>query len=149
MNNILKVGERLDFLDRNGYRIIQDDKTFSFSIDAVLLAYFASSKNNKKILDLGTGTGVIPILIESRTKNNKFVAFEVQENSYSMAKRSVEFNNLTEKIKIINDDILNVSNYFEQGYFDIVTTNPPYMEKNTGSIKDNEYKAKRNRGTLK
>ncbi len=142
MNNInLKDGERLDFLDRNGYRIIQDDKTFAFSIDAVTLAHFASGKNNKKVLDLGTGTGVIPILMEARTKNNSFVAFELQENSHSMATRSVELNNLSDKIKIINDDIKNVPNYFNMGHFDIVTTNPPYMEKGTGAIKDNEYKA--------
>ncbi len=142
MNNIiLKDGERLDFLDRNGYRIIQNDETFSFSIDAVTLAHFASNKNNKKILDLGTGTGVIPILMESRTKNNSFVAFELQEKSYDMAKRSVEFNSLSDKIKIINDDVKNVKNYYDTGYFDIVTTNPPYMEQGTGAIKDNEHKA--------
>ncbi len=142
MNNVeLKEGERLDFLDRNGYRIIQDDKTFSFSIDAVLLAFFASGKSNKKVLDLGTGTGVIPILMESRNSNNEFFAFEVQENSFSMATRSVLYNNLEEKIKIINDDVLNIKNHFEQGFFDIITTNPPYMEKGTGAIKHNEYKA--------
>ncbi len=142
MNSILlKDGERLDFLDRNGYRIIQNDETFSFSIDAVTLAHFASKKNNKKILDLGTGTGVIPILIESRTKNNSFVAFELQEKSFDMATRSVELNNLSSKIKVINDDIKNVNNYYDSGYFDIVTTNPPYMESGTGAIKDNSHKA--------
>lgn len=142
MNNIeLKDGERLDFLDRNGYKIIQDDLTFSFSIDAVLLSHFASGKNNKKVLDLGTGTGVIPILMEARNPNNSFYALELQENSYSMATRSIEYNNLSNKIKIINDDIKNIKNHFTQGYFDIVTTNPPYMEKGTGLIKDNNYKA--------
>ncbi len=120
MNNILKDGERLDFLDRNGYKIIQDDKTFSFSIDAVLLSHFASGKNNKKVLDLGTGTGVIPILMEARNPNNEFFALEVQQNSFDMATRSVKYNNLDNKIKIINDDILNINNHFEQGYFDIV-----------------------------
>ncbi len=142
MNNIeLKDGERLDFLDRNGYRIIQDDKTFSFSIDAVLLSHFASGNKNKKVLDLGTGTGVIPILMEARDPQNQFFAMEVQENSYNMATRSVAYNNLGDKIKIINDDILNIKDHFESGYFDIVTTNPPYMEMGSGEIKENSYKA--------
>ncbi len=140
MNNIeLREGERLDFLDRNGYRIIQNNETFSFSIDAVTLAHFASNKNNKKVLDLGTGTGVIPILMESRTKNNSFVAFELQQKSYDMAKRSVSYNSLDDKIKIINDDIKNVKNYYTKGFFDVVTTNPPYMESGTGEIKYNEH----------
>lgn len=142
MNNVkLKEGERLDFLDRNGYRIIQDDKTFSFSIDAVLLSSFANGKKNNKILDLGTGTGVIPILMEARYPQNSFYAMEVQENSYDMASRSVAYNNLSDKITIINDDIKNIKNHFESGFFDIVTTNPPYLENGSGDKKDTVYKA--------
>lgn len=142
MNNItLKDGERLDFLDRNGYKIIQNDKTFAFSIDAVLLSHFASGNKNKKILDLGTGSGVIPILMEARDSDNKYFAIEVQNISYDMATRSVFYNNLSDKIKIINDDIINIKNHFENGYFDVVTTNPPYMEKGSGDIKTNVHKA--------
>ena len=97
----LKDGERLDELDRNGYRIIQDPKRFCFGMDAVLLAGFAKVKPGEKVLDLGTGTGILPILLEARTKGVSFTGLEIQPESADMAARSVRLNHLENKVHIV------------------------------------------------
>lgn len=128
----LKPGERIDDLERNGYKIIQNKEKFCFGMDAVLLSGFANVKSGESVLDLGTGTGIIPILLEAKTEGKKFTALEIQEESADMARRSVELNNLSHKINIVQGDIKEASILFGRASFDVVTTNPPYMNDNGG-----------------
>lgn len=123
----IKDYERVDDLHRNGYMLIQDPKRFCFGVDAVLLSGFATAKKGDKILDLGTGTGVIPILMSAKTKAEHFSALEIQPESAEMAKRSVMLNDLQDKIDIIEGDIKKAAEIFKPSSFDVITTNPPYM----------------------
>ena len=126
-NNLIHEGERLDELQRNGYGIIQNPARFCFGMDAVLLSGFAKAKAGEKVLDLGTGTGIIPILMEAKTDAADFTALEIQEESADMARRSVAYNHLEDKIKVITGDIRDASNIFGASSFHVITTNPPYM----------------------
>ena len=128
----LKEGERIDDLERNGYKIIQNEGKFCFGMDAVLLTGFASVREGERVLDLGTGTGIIPILLEAKTKGSEFKALEIQHESADMARRSVMLNSLEEKIEIVEGDIKEASKIFGAAVFDVVTTNPPYMNDNHG-----------------
>ncbi|WP_294146539.1 tRNA1(Val) (adenine(37)-N6)-methyltransferase [uncultured Clostridium sp.] len=128
----LKEHERIDELHRNGYRIIQRENAFCFGMDAVLLSGFASVKPGEKALDLGTGTGIIPILLEAKTEGNHFTGLEIQEEMAEMASRSVKLNGLEEKIDIITGDIKEAGRIFGGASFDVVTTNPPYMNDSHG-----------------
>ena len=123
----LKPGERLDDLQRNGYRIIQDPDQFCFGMDAVLLSGFASAPDGGRVLDLGTGTGIIPILMAAKTGAKELVGLEIQPESAEMANRSVILNDLEEKVKIVEGDIKEAGELFEAASFDVVTSNPPYM----------------------
>ena len=133
----VKETERIDDLHRNGYQIIQDPKRFCFGVDAVLLSGFAQAKKGERVMDLGTGTGIIPILMEAKTDGSHFTALEIQEESAEMAKRSVLLNGLEEKIDIVCGDIKETANLFKAGSFDVVTSNPPYM--NDGGGLKNDY----------
>lgn len=126
-NDLIHEGERLDELHRNGYFIIQNPARFCFGMDAVLLSGFAQARQGERVLDLGTGTGIIPILMEAKTKASDFFALEIQEESADMARRSVRYNHLEDKIRIITGDMKDASKIFGASSFDIVTTNPPYM----------------------
>lgn len=137
---MLLENERLDDLHRNNYKIIQNSKGFCFGQDAVLLSGFAKIKRGEKALDLCTGTGIIPILLEAKTNGEHFSAIEIQQMSYDMALRSVKYNKLENKINIINGDIKNIENYFSVQSFDVVTCNPPYMVQGAGSLNDNSPK---------
>ena len=128
----LQDGERLDELHRNGYYIIQNEKKFCFGMDAVLLSGFARVKQGEKVLDLGTGTGIIPILLEAKTEGEHFSALEIQEESVDMARRSVAYNGLEEKIDVVCGDIKEASKIFGAAKFDVVTCNPPYMNDQHG-----------------
>ncbi len=119
--------ERVDDLQRNHYRIIQDPGRFCFGMDAVLLSGFANVKPGEHVLDLGTGTGIIPILLEAKTKGEHFTGLEIQPESADMAERSVKLNGLTDRINIVTGDIKEASSIFGASSFEIVTTNPPYM----------------------
>lgn len=119
--------ERVDDLQRNHYRIIQDPGRFCFGMDAVLLSGFANVKPGEHVLDLGTGTGIIPILLEAKTKGEHFTGLEIQPESADMAERSVKLNELTERINIVTGDIKEASSIFGASSFEVVTTNPPYM----------------------
>ena len=123
----LKQEERLDDLQVNGYEIIQHPGKFCFGMDAVLLSNFARVKKGESALDLGTGTGIIPILLSAKTQGERFVGLEIQEESADMATRSVLHNGLEEKIKIVNGDIKEAVEIFGPASFDVITTNPPYM----------------------
>lgn len=138
MNRELKPGERLDDLQRNGYRIIQNPEKFCFGMDAVLLAGFAKAHPSDKMLDLGTGTGIIPLLMEGRYGIEQLTALEIQEESADMAARSVALNGLSDRIQIVNGDIKEASNLFEASSFTIVTSNPPYMGEKDGLKNPNE-----------
>ena len=123
----LKDNERLDDLQRNGFQIIQKTNGFCFGMDAVLLSGFASVKEGEKALDLGTGTGIIPILLKAKTKGEYFSALEIQEEMADMARRSVAVNHLENDITIVTGDIKEASRIFGAPSFDVVTSNPPYM----------------------
>jgi tRNA1Val (adenine37-N6)-methyltransferase len=127
MTNILLPGERLDDLERNGYKIIQHKDKFCFGMDAVLLSGFAKVNEGERVLDLGTGTGIIPILLEAKTDGQHFTGLEIQEESADMARRSVLYNGLQEKVDIVTGDIKEASRIFQKASFDVVTSNPPYM----------------------
>lgn len=134
MNSEVKLlpDERIDELHRNGYQIIQNVKKFCFGMDAVLLSGFAKVKPGEKVLDLGTGTGIIPILLEAKTEGKHFTGLEIQEESADMARRSVALNRLLDKINIVTGDIKEASGIFGAASFDAVTSNPPYMNDNHG-----------------
>ncbi len=137
----LQPNERLDDLQRNGYKIIQNSKIFCFGMDAVLLCAFSKIKENENILDLGTGNGVIPILLAARTKGKHFTGLEIQEINVNMAKRSVEYNHIKDVVDIIQGDIKEASEIFGGASFDVVTCNPPYMNQNHGLQNPDSHKA--------
>ena len=127
-NNVLLLdGERIDDLQRNNLQIIQNEEKFCFGMDAVLLSGFVKVKPGEKVLDLGTGTGIIPILLSAKTKAGHITALEIQEESADMARRSVAMNSLEQKIDVVTGDIKEASSVFGRAVFDVVTCNPPYM----------------------
>ena len=128
----LKEKERIDELHRNGYQIIQNTDGFCFGMDAVLLSGYTVVKKGECVLDMGTGTGIIPILLEAKTEGQHFTGLEIQPQSVDMAKRSVALNHLEEKITIVEGDIKNASSLFGKSIFDVITCNPPYMNENHG-----------------
>lgn len=123
----LLPGERLDDLHRNGYRIIQKAEGFCFGMDAVLLSGFAGVGKRERALDLGCGTGILPILIEAKAGGGHFIGLEVQEELVSMARRSVALNGQQDRIQIVCGDIRQASALFGRDSFDVVVSNPPYM----------------------
>lgn len=138
---MLKPNERIDDLQRNNYRIIQDPERFCFGMDAVLLSGFAKAKEGDHVIDLGTGTGIIPILMEAKTKASNLVGLEIQPESADMAQRSVELNHLEKKIRIVTGDIREASSIFGAATFDVVTSNPPYMTERHGITNEKSPKA--------
>lgn len=140
MENLLRDGERVDDLGRNGYGIIQHPKKFCFGMDAVLLSAFAKVEEGENAVDLGTGTGILPILLEAKTKGAHFVGLELQEESADMARRSVLYNKLEEKIEIVCGDMTKATELFGPSSFDVVTSNPPYMIGGHGLTNPNDSK---------
>ncbi len=130
----IKEYERIDDLQRDGLCIIQNPKQFCFGMDAVLLSSFVQSKNNSIIVDLGTGSGIIPILLSAKTAAKKIYGIEIQNDIADMANRSILLNKLEDKITIINDDLKNIAEYISECSVDIITSNPPYMKVGTGQI---------------
>ncbi len=128
----IKENERIDDLQRNGYQIIQNRDGFCFGMDAVLLSGFALVKPGEKAVDLGTGTGIIPLLLEAKNQGLHYTGLEIQEAMADMARRSVALNHLEEKISIVTGDIKEASRLFGAASFDVVTSNPPYMNDSHG-----------------
>lgn len=140
-NNLLKENERIDSLQRNGYSIIQNSTRFCFGMDAVLLTEFVNLKKGDRVIDLCTGTGVIPILLCAKSQAEHFEAVEIQEETADMAKRSVILNNLEDRIDVKCEDLNNLKSVFENASFDAVTVNPPYMIPGKALVNPDESKA--------
>ena len=123
-----------------GYKIVQKSDYFKFSLDSMLLANFVNiNMADSKLLDFCTGNCPIPIILSNSIKN--IVAFEVQKEIYELGEESLTLNNIN-NVKLINDDIKNIGNYYEEGYFDIITCNPPYFKViDSSRINDNNVKA--------
>lgn len=137
----LKENERIDDLEFKNLKIIQNKEGFCFGIDSVLLSDFAKGiKRNSKVLDLGTGTGIISILLCGKTDLKKVIGVEIQQEVAEMASRSIKLNDLQDKFEVINENILNLNNIYENQSFDVIVTNPPYKKKNTGIINEKEKK---------
>ena len=137
----LKENERIDNLEFKGLKIIQNEKGFCFGMDSVLLSDFAKNmKNNSTVLDLGTGTGIIPILLCGKTNLKKVVGIEIQQDVANMAKRSSQLNNLQDRFEVVNTNIIDLKNIYEKQSFDVIVTNPPYKKENTGITNENEAK---------
>ena len=137
----LRESERLDELQRNGYRIIQNPDKFCFGMDAVLLTGFAGVRRGERLLDLGTGTGIIPLLMEAKYRYSSLVGLEIQAESADMAARSVMLNGLSDKIEIVTGDIREADRIFPAASFDCITCNPPYMIENHGITNPDSPKA--------
>ena len=130
--DVCRDDERIDDLERNGYRIIQKKGGFCFGMDAVLLSGFARVREGGAALDLGTGTGIIPILLEAKTEGRYFAGLEIQEEFAEMAARSVRLNGLEGRVEIVRGDLREASRIFGRASFDVVTSNPPYMNDSHG-----------------
>ena len=133
--NLLMEGERIDDLQRGGYRIIQNPAFFCFGIDAVLLADFALAHASEKVLDLCTGSGVIPTLMLAKTKSRCFTGLELHAQTAEMAQRSVRLNGIEDALRILQGDLREIRSLFTGGSFDVVTCNPPYMPVGHGLTK--------------
>lgn len=128
----LNENERVDDLQRNGLKIIQKTNGFCFGMDAVLLSGFAVVKPEETVLDLGTGTGIIPILLSAKTAGKQFVGLEIQDEVADMAQRSVKMNQLEDRVRIVRGDIKEAGQIFGRASFDVITSNPPYMNDTHG-----------------
>ena len=133
-----KPDERLDDLQVKGYEIIQKPGRFCFGMDAVLLSSYAKVKRGERALDLGTGTGILPILLEAKNPGLHYTGLEVQEESADMARRSVAHNGLENKIDIVTGDIKEASHIFGNDSYEVIVSNPPYMIGEHGLKNDNE-----------
>lgn len=135
----LKPNEKIEDLECNGLKIIQSKDGFRFGIDAVILADFAKKGINKSnVLDIGTGTGIISILLAGKTNAKKIIGLDVQKQVCDMAKRSVLLNRLEDRIEIVNEDIKSIDKIIEKNTIDVIVTNPPYQKNNTGLTSENK-----------
>jgi len=140
MDEFVLENETVDDL-QNGYRIIQKCHSFRFGVDAVLLADFADIKYGDSVIDLGTGTGIIPILIYDKKKPAEITAVEVQKDIADMAERSIKLNKLEKSIKVVYMDLKDTPKVFGKARYDCVVTNPPYVKKECGINNPSETKA--------
>ncbi len=130
---------------KDSYKIIQERDEFSFSIDSTVLSFFCDIKKREtRIIDLGCGNGIIPLILSLRT-DKEIYGIEIQESSYDRAKRSVTLNNLDDRIKIINGDIRNIKNIFSPSSFSSCVTNPPYFTLNETKLKNENENLKNSR----
>ena len=137
----LSKNQKIEDLQFKNLKIIQDKTGFCFGIDAILLSDFAKEiKKETKVLELGTGTGIIATLLCAKTNLKEIIGVEVQKEVYEMAKKSIQLNQLENKFKIINENIINLNKIFEKNSFDAIVTNPPYQKKDTGIKNDNQKK---------
>lgn len=137
----LRENERIDDLQYKGLKLIQNKKGFCFGVDAVLLTNFVDVKKGDSVLDLGTGTGIITILLAGKTDAVSIEGLEIQPGMAEMANRSVALNNLQDRVRITNGDIKNSVELFGSSKFDVVVSNPPYMNQGGGLINSSDSKA--------
>ncbi|MBO7532081.1 MAG: methyltransferase, partial [Lachnospiraceae bacterium] len=137
----LKNSERIDDLQRAGLRIIQDPERFCFGMDAVLLSHFASCPPGGQMLDLGTGTGIIPILMSALSEASHLTGLEIQEESADMADRSVSLNDIGDRVSVVKGDIKEAGRIFPRASFDCITCNPPYLQGDHGIVNPADAKA--------
>lgn len=136
----LNQNEKIEDLQFKKLKIIQNKKGFCFGIDSILLSDFAKEiKKGSKVLDMGTGTGIIATLLCKKTELKEIIGIEKQKEVCEMAQKSIKLNQLERQFKIINEDIMNLNKILEKNTFDVIVTNPPYKKKNTG-IKNEEEK---------
>lgn len=133
MEVCLREAERIDDL-QFGLKIIQNHKKFCFGTDAVLLSHFASIKRNDLVADLGTGTGIIPILLSAREEQSRLVGLELQADMVEMANRSIGLNNLHSRLEIIEGDIKKAPEMLGPNSFNLVVSNPPYKKGGSGLV---------------
>ena len=137
----LEENERIDDLEFKNLKVIQNKNGFCFGMDAVLLSDFAKNiKRNATVLDLGTGTGIIPILLCGKTKLKKVIGVEIQEEVAKMAKKSILLNGLEGRFEILNCNIKELNKIYKKQTFDVIVTNPPYKKQNSGIVNENEKK---------
>ena len=136
---ILKDNERLDDLQYNGMFIIQDPDGYCFTSDAVLLANLVTVKKGDRVCDLGTGSGIIPILMTAKTELKKATGLELIDRQVDMATRSVEYNKLSDRVEIVHGDIKEADKIFGSGVFDLVVSNPPYGKLGSGEMKQDSW----------
>ena len=135
----LLENERIDDLQYEGLKVIQNKNSFCFGVDSVLLSDFAKEiKRNSIVVDIGTGTGIIGLLLCKKTNLRKIYGVEIQKDVADMAKRSVRLNQLEDKFEIINCDICQILDFLEPNLVDCVVTNPPYKKANTGFKNEDE-----------
>ena len=137
----IKDGERIDDLQRNGYRLIQNPKMFCFGMDAVLLGIFARILPDEEVLDLCTGNGVIPVLLKARGKGKKYSAMEINPESADLARRNFLLNEMEDCATVVQGDICHASEVFGRDAFPVVTVNPPYMKGGHGLVNPDQAKA--------
>ena len=136
----LETGERIEDLQFEGLKIIQNKNLYSFTSDSVILANFLKIKPKETALEIGAGSGVISILASKKTRCKKFHAIELQEKMFELLQKNVKLNNLEEKIETINDNIENYRKHFECGSIDVVFSNPPYKRDGACELNENESK---------
>ena len=141
VQSLIREGERLDDLQRGGLRILQRVEGFRFGTDAVLLADFARAKKGEHIADVGTGTGVLPLLLSARAENTTFDAFEIQPEVADMAARSVRINGLEARIRVHNADCRDAAKIIGYERCHLIVTNPPYTGKGAGLVSTEETRA--------
>jgi tRNA1Val (adenine37-N6)-methyltransferase len=141
VDKYVKSHERVDDLQIDGLKIIQNPAGFCFGIDAVLISNFARVRKGSKVVDLGTGTGIIPLLVSAKSVDTQVYAFEIQSEVADMARRSVEMNGLQDRIEIIEDNLVNVLKHLGKHTMDVVISNPPYMANGVGEVNPSDYKA--------
>ena len=141
MTSELRPGERLDDLQIGGLELIQDPKKFCFGVDAVFLSDFVRVRPGENVLDLGTGNGIIPVLLSAKTEAHHITGLEIQADTAEMARRSVAHNHLEDRIDIVTGDIKEAAELFKPAFFDVITTNPPYMLADHGMRNPDDAKA--------
>lgn len=136
----LENGERIEDLQFEGLKIIQNKDLYSFTSDSVILANFLKVKSKEIAVEIGAGSGVISILATKKTRGKKFYAVELQEKMFDLLEKNIKLNGLEEKIEAINDNIKNHKKYFESGSVDVVFSNPPYKREGSCELNENESK---------
>ena len=141
MNLLPSTDETLDIFFNGKFQILQKKKGYRFSVDAILLSQFIRIQKNEKVIDLGTGCGILPLLLSQTTKAHSFVGVEIQKGLAECAKKNVVLNHLEDRISILKQDFRRLGKTFLPGSFDVALSNPPYRKYQTGRINPSIEKA--------